>query len=434
MKITKKKEFILTMLLFLSTSSVAFTQTSTLVAVGSDGRLVYTPDSNGNIVPDFSGVGYKNSEEPIPMVPVVLTVSAVSGDNTANVQLAIETVAAMAIQANGFRGAILFQSGTYEISGVLTISATGIVLRGQGNSTIFLAKGTTQYDFIEIGGSSYITEETTSTRGIVDSYVPYGVDEITVESGHTFSSGDQVLLHRIPNQTWIDTLGMNASGINWTPSQRSIKFQRRVVAVNGDTITLDAPVVDPIDPQYATATLTKFTDNRINNVGIENMRLESDYDTYPHLPGASSDENHAWAAIAFSANIRDAWVRSVDGYYFGYGLIDIADNAAFITIEASNMYDPVSITTGGRKYPFSNDGQRILFKDCFARGGRHSLETGSNTAGPVVFTNCSTQGSLADDGPHHRWSTGILYDNIQTERLNFQNRGTSGTGHGWAAG
>ena len=124
MKITKKKEFILTMLLFLSTSSVAFTQTSTLVAVGSDGRLVYTPDSNGNIVPDFSGVGYKNSEEPIPMVPVVLTVSAVSGDNTANVQLAIETVAAMAIQANGFRGAILFQSGTYEISGVLTISAT----------------------------------------------------------------------------------------------------------------------------------------------------------------------------------------------------------------------------------------------------------------------------------------------------------------------
>jgi len=37
--------------------------------------------------------------------------------------------------------------------------------------------------------------------------------------------------------------------------------------------------------------------------------------------------------------------------------------------------------------------------------------------------------------PHHRWSTGILYDNVSTKdgTLAAINRGDSGTGHGWAA-
>jgi hypothetical protein len=37
--------------------------------------------------------------------------------------------------------------------------------------------------------------------------------------------------------------------------------------------------------------------------------------------------------------------------------------------------------------------------------------------------------------PHHRWSTGILYDNVTTKdgTLAAINRGDSGSGHGWAA-
>jgi hypothetical protein len=37
-----------------------------------------------------------------------------------------------------------------------------------------------------------------------------------------------------------------------------------------------------------------------------------------------------------------------------------------------------------------------------------------------------------DDGPHHRWATGLLFDNIKSRRINVQNRKDSGTGHGWA--
>ena len=110
-------------------------QTSTLVSVGSNGKLVYTADSKGNKVPDFSGVGYMNSESPIPTVSVVRIVNAVSGDNLSNVQTAINEVAALPLDANGFRGAILFKAGKYLISDSIKINASGIVLRGEGKDS-----------------------------------------------------------------------------------------------------------------------------------------------------------------------------------------------------------------------------------------------------------------------------------------------------------
>ncbi|MCX6208312.1 MAG: hypothetical protein NTZ59_02120, partial [Bacteroidetes bacterium] len=101
--------------LFLVLSFTSISQTSTLVSVGTNGKLVYTPDAKGNTVPDFSDVGYMNSEVSIPNVPVVLTIFPVAGDNLNNVQNAINTVAAMPLGSDGFRGAILFKAGTYNV-------------------------------------------------------------------------------------------------------------------------------------------------------------------------------------------------------------------------------------------------------------------------------------------------------------------------------
>ncbi|PTM14498.1 MAG: hypothetical protein DA408_02640 [Bacteroidetes bacterium] len=40
--------------------------------------------------------------------------------------------------------------------------------------------------------------------------------------------------------------------------------------------------------------------------------------------------------------------------------------------------------------------------------------------------------SYADIGPHHRWATGLLFDNVRGGAIRVQNRGASGSGHGWA--
>jgi hypothetical protein len=101
--------------LFILRGSAA-TNLSVWVYPGSSGRLIEQPDSLGNRVVDSSLVGYKSGLQPLPSsntVPVKVTISPVAGDNTANIQNAINQVAVMPMNAYGFRGAVLLTAGVY---------------------------------------------------------------------------------------------------------------------------------------------------------------------------------------------------------------------------------------------------------------------------------------------------------------------------------
>ena len=432
------KHYLLLLLMIVLLQGNSHAQTSSLVAVGANGRLVYTADAKGNVVPDFSAVGYMNSEAPIPTVGVVLTINPVVGDNLTNIQNAINQVAAMPLDANGFRGAILFTAGTYNISDTVTISASGIVLRGvgfNGSGTNFIATKTSQhilFDFIGASGTAYNSSNSTR-KAITDSYVPIGKKQITVASGHSFAIGDKVFVHRIPNAAWINLLGMNLlstidpAATDWTASGYDMDSERKITYINGNVITLDAPIMDVIDPLYSTGELVKFTDSRINNCGIENMRISSTYTS-------STDENHGWEAVSFE-NIYNSWARNLDVYYFGYSAVHINSHASFITVDSCKMLDAKSIIDGGRRYSFDIDGQRSLVQNCTTRNGRHDYVNGSRTCGPNVFYNSTATIQNSDIGPHHRWATGILFDNLTGDgRMNVQNRLVMGSGHGWAGG
>jgi len=130
MKINFTSYYLTLFVLFVVQLTVA--QTSSLVALNSPGNLVYTPDSKGNIIPEFSGVGYRNSEAPIPDFAVVKTVNAVAGDNLANIQNAINEVSTYTPDVSGFRGAMTFKAGTYNSSNSSKISSSGIALQGEG--------------------------------------------------------------------------------------------------------------------------------------------------------------------------------------------------------------------------------------------------------------------------------------------------------------
>ena len=436
-----KKNYLLVFLTIVVLQVNSNAQTSTLVSVGPDGKLVYTPDSKGNVVPDFSAVGYMNSEAPIPTVGVVLTVYPVTGDNLANVQNAINQVAAMPLDANGFRGAILFTSGTYNISDSVTISASGIVLRGEGfdgNGTNFIATKTSQhilFNFTGASGTAYNSANSTR-KNITDLYVPIGAKQITVASGHSFAIGDKVFVHRIPNDAWISLLGMNLltsilpkdpTTKDWTASGYDMDSERKIIAINGNVITIDAPIMDIIDPVYATGELVKFTDSRIQKCGIENMRISSTYIS-------DTDENHGWEAVSFE-NIYNSWARNLEVYYFGYSAVHINSGASFITVDNCKMFDAKSIIDGGRRYSFNVDGQRNLVQNCTTRRGRHDYVNGSRTCGPNVFYNSTSTIQNNDIGPHHRWATGILFDNLTGDgRMDVQNRLDMGSGHGWSGG
>ncbi|MFN3404243.1 MAG: discoidin domain-containing protein [Cytophagaceae bacterium] len=402
------------------------TGTSTWVRTGPDGRLVYTPDARGNTIPDFSRVGYQYGDVAIPAVPVVRTLTAVVGDNLTQIQRAIDEVSALPLNSQGFRGTILLRAGEYRVSNTLNIRASGIVIRGEGNTTTgtrIVATRTAQHTVIQISGAGTPAETAGTRRRITNSYVPVGATSFNVENASGYAVGDRVILRVEPKQSWIDLLGMAQYG--WTTSAYRISYLRIVTGVSGNTITLDAPVVDPIDVNLKEGFIYKYSWNRIENIGIENIRFSSVYST-------ADDENHAWTAIGFS-NMQHGWVRNSNFYHFGYSAVHVRGSAANVSVINCHNYEPISQTTGGRKYSFNCDGQLNLFRDCSTDGGRHDYVTGAQTPGPNVFVKCRATNMRSDIGPHHRWATGLLFDNIVGNgEMNVQNRTNSGTGHGWA--
>jgi hypothetical protein len=115
-------------LIFVSNSIQAQYESSILFHNNSD-QLVYVSDEDGNHIPDYSYVGYKNGDEALPNVAVVKQISPVVGDNTAHIQAAIDEVEALPLNNNGHRGALLLLPGEYPVSGELIINNSGVVLR-----------------------------------------------------------------------------------------------------------------------------------------------------------------------------------------------------------------------------------------------------------------------------------------------------------------
>src|SRR5688572_5182358 len=113
---------------------------SKYVTVGNNGNLLYLRDANGNIIPDFSRVGYYSGDRTIPDVPIIKTLSPGSEGSSENIiQSAIDEVSQLNPGTNGLRGTIFLKRGTYVIPGQIKIVASGIVLRGEGNETKIIA-------------------------------------------------------------------------------------------------------------------------------------------------------------------------------------------------------------------------------------------------------------------------------------------------------
>src|SRR3954465_3186166 len=134
----------------LAPAAIAAAQTADIppaasrVYPGEAGKLSYVPDEQGNTIPDFSHAGYEGGGKPIPSVPVKETVWPVAGDNTANLQAAIDRVSALPLDKSGFRGAVLTKMGYYKMATPLKIEASGVVLRGDGmgdTGTVLIGTG-----------------------------------------------------------------------------------------------------------------------------------------------------------------------------------------------------------------------------------------------------------------------------------------------------
>ncbi|KAF9547343.1 hypothetical protein EC957_008529 [Mortierella hygrophila] len=169
---------------------------------------------------------------------------------------------------------------------------------------------------------------------------------------------------------------------NWTPGY----------------LHLDIPLVMNMDPVYGTGVVYNFKrETRIpTDVGLENLALYSQHD-----PSDSNDENHGWFAVLID-HCQNCWVANVKTHHFVSG-IKAGPGSKHVTVQDCEVLEPVSMP-----------------------------ESGAKTPGPNVFVDSEGVRANNDAGPHDRWTTGTLYDNIHSRDLNVRNRGWMGSGQGWS--
>ena len=183
----------------------------------------------------------------------------------------------------------------------------------------------------------------------------------------------------------------------WTPTAYSVSWVRKVVAVNGNELTLDHPIVQAIESVYGGAHVYRFellynsNPVEIENVGIENIRLDSIY-------ASEEDENHGDHAIVVQ-RVRNGWIRQVTARYFWRGAVKLRRQSYGVTVEDTASLDPKGTLAGGRRYPFViDDGQLHLFQRCYGKDFRHTFASSSQTPGPNVWVDGSAVESYNDIG------------------------------------
>ena len=387
-------------------------------------------------IPDFSRVGYRYSDVPIPDYPVRMTLEAPAdgSDATELIQKAINSVQTP--------GAVLLKAGKYNIAGTITIERDGVVLRGEGTGTILYSTATTQVPtLIRLGLTSDRVVGNFISR-IISDRTPVGRMYVRVENPERFAVGDKVFLHRPGTDKWIEDLHMNeipprpdgGQVVQWKASSYNLFWERTVTAVEEDKVWLDNPVVMETSEEYGGGSLFNGSWKRISESGVENLTLDTRYDASVKSGSDFTDEQHCWSAITVNS-AEHCWVRGTVSHHFGFASVSLGGGAKHITVQGCKSYSPVSVVTGSRRYAFVlNGGQMCLVRDCWCEDDRHQYVTGGRVCGPNVYLDCTAVKTRNDAGPHCYWSTGCLFDNVKTDgALNIQDRHWYGTGHGWTA-
>ncbi len=410
-------------------------------------KLQYNPyNANGDTVSDYSDAGFFAGKYNLPdskNIPVVMTVSPTgTNDDTAMLQAAIDKVYNESPD-NTFK-TIKLKAGRYNINKSGISLKSGIILSGEGQGptgTEIYAYEPVQYTVVKISGNNPIINP--ERLMITDDYVKAGSKTIHLseEDAAKLKAGDLITVTHPATNEWAEHVEMtniisSAGGDNsWGKNNQNHITERTVVSVNGTEVTLDIAIFIPFMKNLAQSYVQKTTDDgKIENVGIENLRIVSYYN------GDTNDEKHATVAISVS-NAKNVFARDITAKHFYGSLISSGKKAKQVTALNCSSIEPVSMVTGSRRYTFatSTSCQQILYTGCYSSKGRHDYETSFEVSGPIVFLDDVADESYGGVETHGTWAAGILYDNVfsvantTAASIGVKNHGIYGTSEsqGW---
>lgn len=400
--------------------------------INDQGTLSYKTLPQGDRIMDFSYAGYMGGGTALPLPEVKITLNPLSGDNTDAIQAAINKVAKLPL-INGFRGAVLLNKGTFNCDRSISITASGVVLRGSGaddNGTIIYMTGNPHVGLVAKGKA--VTKASGNTLAIADAYVPAGTNTFTLTNVSGLAVGDTITITKPVTANWVAFMGMDQltrDGKKQTWITGEIVAERTITSITGNKITVDIPLNDNYDAQYlgehGVAVSKINTTGTISQVGFENMRLIS-----PDQTGTINEKHNQGLNMG---GVVNGWIKNVDIYNT---VNSITITGKCITVDGVNIRHSLATTGAAKPADLNGSGPQILFNKCTITGNNvFFFATGAKVNGPIVLLNCIFKGNGWIQ-PHQRWATGLLIDNCQVPDggIDFMNRGAMGSGHGWAIG
>ncbi len=409
---------------------------STWVTPTADGQLGYRSlNARGDRILDFSYAGYEGGGVALPRAAVVATLKPSGADDTAIIQAALDATSKRAL-SGGLRGAVLLSAGTFKVARTLTISASGVVLRGAGsaaNGTKIDISGTPHELLVIAGAGSW---QTSNTVHVTDAYVPSGSNTLNVDDASALEVGDSVLVDRPVTSAWVHFMGMDTlvrDGMpqTWLAVGTLMHAERTVAAISGQQLTLDVPLADSYDAKYLSPpgpSVSKYTfAGRISHVGVEGLQV--------FAPATATPITAAQYQVLDISAAEDCWVSDLT-MRETVNSIHLAATTRRITLQDLTLTRTLP-ADGSAGYPLeiTLEGTQNLVQRASMQGDNiYTYSTGARVTGPNVYLNATGSGTHNRAEPHQRWSTGLLADQVSGEAINLFNRATAGSGHGWAIG
>lgn len=344
-------------------------------------------------LPDFSYAGYRAGAEPLPGISRDGALSVLDhgadptgeGDSTAALQAALDAAAA----AGG--GVVWVPEGDYRVDGVLSVTASRVVLAGDGagvSRLSFSATGLGDRAPLQFTGAL----EAEAERALAaDAAAGDLVVQLVDASG--LAPGDPVGLGMVISDAFITEHEMDGY---WTFSQgqRRTIFQRTVVSVDGDAVTLDVPLRYAL--QTRDAADLRVERGHLTDCGVVDLGVSSavDWDA-----AWSVDRNHA---LGFE-RVADCFVRGVqswpglsgDGEHHLQSGGLIVSRSRRVTVADTTLERAQNRGPGGNGYLFEiRQSDEILVRDSVGRAGRHNFiqNWDFGTTGCVFLRTTSSDG------------------------------------------
>jgi hypothetical protein len=283
---------------------------------GKAGEL-WTPASR---LPDFSFAGYHFGEDPLPVVKVTGNVKdfGAKGDGATD-----DTEAFKRAIAGTQDGALFVPEGNYRLSDILWIEKPNLVLRGAGRDKTVLqftreledirpnmgatTEGRPTSNYSWSGGFLWVKGQNQSTPiSAIVAEAKRGDQTFTVEKSDGLKVGQRVQVEQTDDATksllahlYSDDPGDTAKILKPV----TVRFVSRVVAVDGNRVTLERPLRWDVRRAWR-PTLKTFAPT-VSEVGIEELAI-----AFPVKPYAGHFTERGMNGLAMDG-VADGWVRNV---------------------------------------------------------------------------------------------------------------------------